>query len=103
MVRICILADDLSGAAELAVPLVVALFYWNHPWSNPMAAIVFIAAAITDSLDGYLARRLGLTPPTGEFLDPGANKLMLGTALVLRAARQVQEQLESAAAYDRAA
>jgi CDP-diacylglycerol--glycerol-3-phosphate 3-phosphatidyltransferase len=77
------LPNILTGARIVAVPLVVALFYWGHPWSNPLAAIVFIAAAITDSLDGYLARRLGLTTPMGEFLDPVADKLMVATALVL--------------------
>ena len=77
------LPNILTVARIVAVPLVVALFYWSHPWSNPLAAIVFIAAAITDSLDGYLARRLGLTTPLGEFLDPVADKLMVATALVL--------------------
>ena len=79
--------DNLPNVLTLgriaAVPLVVVLFYWNHPWSNPLAAIVFIAAAITDTLDGYLARRLGITTPLGEFLDPVADKLMVATALVL--------------------
>jgi CDP-diacylglycerol--glycerol-3-phosphate 3-phosphatidyltransferase/cardiolipin synthase len=79
--------DNLPNVLTLgriaAVPLVVALFYWNHPWSNPLAAVVFIAAAITDTLDGYLARRLGITTPLGEFLDPVADKLMVATALVL--------------------
>ena len=77
------LPNILTVARIVAVPLVVALFYWGHPWSNPLAAVVFIAAAITDSLDGYLARRLGLTTPLGEFLDPVADKLMVATALVL--------------------
>ena len=77
------LPNVLTVARIVAVPLVVALFYWTHPWSNPLAAIVFIVAAITDSLDGYLARRLGLTTPLGEFLDPVADKLMVATALVL--------------------
>ncbi len=77
------LPNILTTARIVAVPLVVALFYWDHPWSNPLAAIVFIAAAITDSLDGYLARKFGLTTPLGEFLDPVADKLMVATALVL--------------------
>ena len=79
--------DNLPNVLTLgriaAVPLVVVLFYWTHPWSNPLAAIVFIAAAITDTLDGYLARRLGITTPLGDFLDPVADKLMVATALVL--------------------
>jgi len=77
------LPNLLTVARIVAVPLVVMLFYWSHPWSNPLAAIVFIIAAITDSLDGYLARRMGITTPLGEFLDPVADKLMVATALVL--------------------
>jgi CDP-diacylglycerol--glycerol-3-phosphate 3-phosphatidyltransferase len=77
------LPNVLTIARIVAVPLVVVLFYWNHPWSDPLAAIVFIAAAITDTLDGYLARRMGITTPLGEFLDPVADKLMVATALVL--------------------
>jgi len=82
-VRLATLPNILTVGRIVAVPLVVALFYWAHPWSNPLAAIVFIAAAITDSLDGYLARRMGITTPMGEFLDPVADKLMVATALVL--------------------
>ena len=68
----------------LAVPLVVGLFYWtSNPWADPLAAFVFIMAAITDWIDGYLARRLGVTTPLGAFLDPVADKLMVATALVL--------------------
>ena len=77
------LPNILTVGRIVAVPLVIVLFYWAHPWSNPLAAIVFIAAAITDSLDGYLARRMGITTPLGEFLDPVADKLMVATALVL--------------------
>jgi CDP-diacylglycerol--glycerol-3-phosphate 3-phosphatidyltransferase len=54
-----------------------------YPWSNPAAAIVFILAAITDSLDGYLARKMGQTSALGAFLDPVADKLMVATALIL--------------------
>jgi len=82
-VNLASLPNVLTVARIVAVPLVVMLFYWGHPWSNPLAAVVFIAAAITDSLDGYLARRMGITTPMGEFLDPVADKLMVATALVL--------------------
>jgi len=48
-----------------------------------VAGLLFAAAAITDSLDGYLARRLGQTTRLGAFLDPVADKLMVAVALVL--------------------
>jgi CDP-diacylglycerol--glycerol-3-phosphate 3-phosphatidyltransferase len=82
-VKIDNLPNVLTIARIVAVPLVIALFYWDHPWSNPLAATVFIAAALTDSLDGFLARKLDITTPLGEFLDPVADKLMVATALVL--------------------
>lgn len=77
------LPNLLTAARIVAVPLVMALFYWQHPWAQPLSAIVFIAAALTDTFDGYLARKWGITTPLGEFLDPVADKLMVATALVL--------------------
>ena len=65
------------------IPLVVLFFFLPFTWSNPAAAILFIAAALTDSLDGYLARKLGQTSALGAFLDPVADKLMVVVALVL--------------------
>lgn len=77
------LPNALTIGRIVAVPLVVALFYWGGPWGDPLAALVFILAAVTDWIDGYLARRLGVTTPLGEFLDPVADKLMVATALIL--------------------
>jgi CDP-diacylglycerol--glycerol-3-phosphate 3-phosphatidyltransferase len=77
------IANVLTMARIVMIPLVVVLFYLPYAWSNPAAAIVFILAAITDSLDGYLARRLGQTSKLGAFLDPVADKLMVAVALVL--------------------
>jgi CDP-diacylglycerol--glycerol-3-phosphate 3-phosphatidyltransferase len=58
-------------------------FYLPYSWSPLAAAAVFIFASITDWLDGYLARRMGLMSDLGAFLDPVADKLMVATALVL--------------------
>jgi CDP-diacylglycerol--glycerol-3-phosphate 3-phosphatidyltransferase len=77
------IANVLTVARIIMIPLVVILFYLPYPWSNPAAATVFILAAITDSLDGYLARKLGQTTALGAFLDPVADKLMVAVALIL--------------------
>ena len=77
------LPNTLTLGRIIAVPLFVALFYWGGPVGDPLAALVFILAAVTDWIDGYLARKLGVTTPLGEFLDPVADKLMVATALVL--------------------
>lgn len=65
------------------IPIFVVLFYLPWEWGRPAAAIVFALAAITDWLDGYLARRLDQTTNFGAFLDPVADKLMVAVALIL--------------------
>ncbi len=65
------------------IPVFVLLFYLPLEWSNRICAAIFALAALTDWLDGYLARRLGQTSPFGTFLDPVADKLMVTIALVL--------------------
>jgi CDP-diacylglycerol--glycerol-3-phosphate 3-phosphatidyltransferase len=66
-----------------AIPLVILAFYAPYHWSNLAACVVFAAAGITDTLDGYLARKLGQITRLGAFLDPVADKLIVATALVL--------------------
>ena len=65
------------------IPVFVILFYWPTESSNLLAAIVFIAAALTDLLDGFLARKLRQTTKFGAFLDPVADKIIVCTALIL--------------------
>ena len=65
------------------LPVMVAVFYLPFPGHNITAAIVFVLAAITDWLDGYLARRMNLTSAFGAFLDPVADKLMVAVTLFL--------------------
>ena len=81
------LPNILTWMRILAIPLVVALFYYPHPWADPAAGLLFAAAGITDSLDGYYARKLGQTSRLGEFLDPVADKLIVAVALVLIVSR----------------
>ena len=70
------------------IPVVIGVFYLPEPWltswqRNLIATVVFAAAAITDWLDGYLARRLKQTSAFGAFLDPVADKLMVAAALIV--------------------
>ncbi|HEY8328326.1 MAG TPA: CDP-diacylglycerol--glycerol-3-phosphate 3-phosphatidyltransferase [Rhodanobacter sp.] len=65
------------------LPVMVVAFYLPFPGHNITAAIVFLLAAFTDWLDGYLARRMNLTSAFGAFLDPVADKLMVAVTLFL--------------------
>jgi len=65
------------------IPVLVLFFYLPYDWAPLATAAVFILAAITDWLDGHMARRMDLLSDFGAFLDPVADKLMVATALVL--------------------
>ena len=65
------------------IPVLVAVYYLPFVWAPLASALIFVAAAVTDWLDGYLARRLDQTSPFGAFLDPVADKLMVAVVLVL--------------------
>lgn len=65
------------------IPVFVFLYYYPIEGGRIYATALFIFAAITDWLDGYLARRLHQTSNLGAFLDPVADKLIVITALVL--------------------
>lgn len=73
----------LTVLRVLLIPIIVLLFYLPFKWSYLAASAVFAIAAVTDWLDGYLARRLKQSTPFGAFLDPVADKLMVAVALVL--------------------
>ncbi|MDQ2070752.1 CDP-diacylglycerol--glycerol-3-phosphate 3-phosphatidyltransferase [Natronospira bacteriovora] len=65
------------------IPVFMLFFFLPFKWAAPASAIIFALAAITDWLDGYLARKLGQFSNFGAFLDPVADKLMVVAALVL--------------------
>lgn len=65
------------------IPVFVGVFFFSFRGANLLCSALFGLAALTDWLDGYLARRLGQTSAFGAFLDPVADKLMVAAALVL--------------------
>jgi CDP-diacylglycerol--glycerol-3-phosphate 3-phosphatidyltransferase len=67
----------------VAIPVLVVVFYYPAWWAHLAASIIFTLAAITDWLDGYLARAFQVSTRLGAFLDPVADKLMVSVALVL--------------------
>ena len=78
------LPNALTWLRILMIPAIFALFYLlPYPWADPAACAAFALASITDSLDGYYARKLGQTSRLGAFLDPVADKLIVAAALVL--------------------
>lgn len=82
------LPNLLTWLRILMIPLLVGVFYAPHAWianhdKNLVATLIFSFAAITDWLDGYLARALNQTSSFGAFLDPVADKLMVATALIV--------------------
>jgi CDP-diacylglycerol---glycerol-3-phosphate 3-phosphatidyltransferase len=78
------LPNTLTWLRISMIPAILALFYLlPYPWADPAACAAFALAGITDSLDGYYARKLGQTSRLGAFLDPVADKLIVAAALVL--------------------
>src|ERR1700694_537807 len=76
--------NALTWLRILMIPAILALFYLlPYPWADPAACAAFALAGITDSLDGYYARKWGQTSRLGAFLDPVADKLIVAAALVL--------------------
>ena len=85
------LPNLLTYGRIAAVPVVVACMYWSGIldgglWARWVALAVFIAAAITDVLDGYLARSWGQQSALGRMLDPIADKLLVSASLLMLAA-----------------
>lgn len=79
------LANLLTSFRILLVPVFVLLFMLPSDWTRLATATVFALAAVTDWIDGYVARSRGETSRFGAFLDPVADKLIVGAALVMMA------------------
>jgi cardiolipin synthase len=89
----CNIPTMLTWLRILLIPVFVGVFYlptdnvstasFPAQWVNVTATAIFAFAAVTDWLDGYLARRLNQTSAFGAFLDPVADKLMVAAALLI--------------------
>jgi CDP-diacylglycerol--glycerol-3-phosphate 3-phosphatidyltransferase len=67
----------------ILIPIFVIIFYLPLSWSHFGAFAIFWLAAVSDILDGYLARKLNQSSAFGAFIDPVADKLMVVVALVM--------------------
>ena len=88
MKRLINVPNVVTLSRIVLIPLLIGLYYLPDDWlswqgKNVCATAVFIVAAITDWLDGYLARRLNQMSAFGAFLDPVADKLIVAGALVV--------------------
>lgn len=90
--------NQLTVLRIVLIPVFVLVFYLPFEWNNLVACIIFVLAAVTDILDGYLARKLNQTSSLGAFLDPVADKLMVAAALVLLVQQNPNVYLAIAAA-----
>jgi len=80
------LPNQLTLGRIAAIPVICLLVAWGSPpgwdWLRWLALLLYIAAAITDWLDGFLARRMKLNSALGKMLDPIADKLLVGALLI---------------------
>ena len=87
------LPNILTYARIAAVPVVVGIIFWQSIFDGPLwlrwvALVVFIAAGVTDFLDGYLARAWQQHSSLGRMLDPIADKLLVSSCLLMLAAEE---------------
>jgi len=93
------LPNLLTYARIIAVPVVVGLLFWQSIfdgalWLRWVALAIFIAAGVTDILDGYFARMWGQQSSLGRMLDPIADKLIVSAALLMLAAAVALRSLQ---------
>lgn len=77
------LPNLLTLSRILVIPLLVASFYIEGALSHEIAAGLFLLASVTDFLDGYLARAWSIQSRLGRFLDPIADKLLVGASIMI--------------------
>ncbi len=73
----------LTVSRVLLVPVILGMFYIDAAWARWLAALLFLVAATTDYVDGYLARSWQMQSPFGRWLDPVADKLLVAATVVM--------------------
>ena len=76
-------SNQLTLGRVILIPVFIAAFYVPGSLGHLLSGALFILAALTDWLDGYLARKRGEVTSFGRFLDPVADKLLVAAALVM--------------------
>jgi CDP-diacylglycerol---glycerol-3-phosphate 3-phosphatidyltransferase len=80
--QILSLPNGVTVLRILAIPLILVLLFYMGRGYQLLTGLLFLGAAVTDTLDGYLARSRGMETTLGKFLDPLADKLLVVTALI---------------------
>ena len=80
--QILTLPNGLTITRVLVIPIIIILLFSEGSVYRLINAVLFLLAAVTDTFDGYLARRRGMVTTLGKFLDPLADKLLIVTALI---------------------
>src|SRR5580704_7881126 len=76
------LPNKLTVSRIAAIPVILVLLMIRHPWAAWLALVLFVAAGVTDLLDGYMARRDNQVSMIGQFLDPIADKLLIAAVIL---------------------
>lgn len=77
------LPNSLTLARIATIPIIVVLLYFPTRLTCLLAMLVFVLASLTDLVDGFVARRWNIVTTVGKFLDPLADKLLIGAILIM--------------------
>ena len=80
--QILSLPNGVTILRIVAIPIILVLLFYMGRGYQLLTALLFFGAAVTDTIDGYLARRRGMVTTLGIFLDPLADKLLIVTTLI---------------------
>ncbi len=76
-------ANKLTMLRILLIPVFVVVLYLDFPFHNLVGLAVFLLASVTDTLDGYIARKYNMITDFGKFMDPIADKLLVTSAMLV--------------------